>query len=318
MIRFLGGVSFAALLITLTALSVIYATYIEGRYHSHEVAVETVYQSKLFNGLLIGFFINIFISTLRRYPFKKKHLPFITTHIGLLMILSGTFIKNNYGIQGTMHIFEGSSSQEIEIAGSKALHINGISYPLKNPIHHEEMDVHIAALIPHTHLTYTSYNPVRPLGFKIESCQDLTAPPAVVLNCNKGDLNDTVALSYADRFAWPVFDQYLLSFQPHVLNIPHRIRLHQAQKICHPGSSDAASYEATVSIDQVPCTLKMNHVYETSDHFRFYLSSMSTPPNDAKQITLVVNYDPVRNTLTYPGALLVVIGAVFLFFRKKT
>ena len=316
MIRFIGGATFAALLILFTALMVIYATFLEGQYNSHEVAVEQVYQSSIFNALLIGFFINILFSTLRRYPFHKKHIPFILTHIGLLMVISGTVIKNVYGIQGKMTLLEGSSRSKVSLSGSKALHIDGISYLLKDSINHKDLSVQVSAMIPHTNLTYTAAETGRPLGFKIEASEDLTAMPSILLQCTKHGLQEKIALFFEDRFLWPIFG-HLMAFKPHEIEIPHKIRLHQARKICHPALNLAAAYEADVTINGNPFTLKMNEVYEADDQTRFYLASMTDQVDDAKQITIVVNYDPVRNTLTYPGALLVVLGAVLLFFRKK-
>ncbi len=121
MIRFLGSVTFALLLIGVTALFVIAGTFIESVTGSHRFAAHFTYSSPHFAWLLVGFFINILVSALRRWPFKKRHIPFLITHTGLLMILSGALIKNHYGIQGVMRIAEGSGSSEILIPDTHAL-----------------------------------------------------------------------------------------------------------------------------------------------------------------------------------------------------
>ncbi len=89
--HFLGGLIFAILLIFCTALLAAWGTFYEG-----------VYEGLLFQLLIIGFFLNILISTLRRYPFKKNHIPFIITHLGLLTLITSLFIKSVWGIQGTI------------------------------------------------------------------------------------------------------------------------------------------------------------------------------------------------------------------------
>ncbi|KAF3362086.1 hypothetical protein PHSC3_001397 [Chlamydiales bacterium STE3] len=112
--HFLGGVIFAVILISLTALMVAYGTYLESITESHQVAAENIYKSLFFKILLAGYFINILVSALRRWPFKKKHFPFLITHLGLLMVISGTFIKTVYGTQGHALLVEGSSSSHIQ------------------------------------------------------------------------------------------------------------------------------------------------------------------------------------------------------------
>ena len=64
-------------------------------------------------------------------------------------------------------------------------------------------------------------------------------------------------------------------------------------------------------------TVSMNRVYESIQGYRFYLSNISSVGQSAIQkIQLVVNYDPVKYTVTYPGALLVALGIFSLFWWK--
>lgn len=314
--RFIGGVYFAAILMAVMAAVVIAATIIESRYDSHEAAVELIYKNPLFNLLLGCFFLNILLSALRRYPFKKKHIPFILTHIGLLMVIGGTIIKNVWGIQGSMRVVEGSKSNVLQLSGTKALHVDGTSYPIPGGNWHdfttnEGMRIALKSYLPHAKLHYTS------LGFMVEECADLKEQPALSIECREGNRKDKICLHFSDPYRWPVMGEHLLSFKEHLMELPHTLRLRQARKVCYPGTNNPAAYEADVWIDDRFFTLKMNEVYETPSGYRFYLSSMSDPPQDSKQIVVVVNYDPVRNSLTYPGALLVVLGATLLFFRKK-
>lgn len=121
--RFIGSLPFALLLISITACFAIIGTFLESITDSHRYAAFFTYGSPLFSLLLWGFFLNILISALRRYPFKSFHIPFLITHFGMLMVLSGTLIKNYFGTQGTMSITEGSSSDEIFLPESYALSI---------------------------------------------------------------------------------------------------------------------------------------------------------------------------------------------------
>lgn len=135
-IRFLGSIYFAILLIALTTLFVIAGTFVESIYDSHRYAAYLTYGSPLFSLLLCGFFINILVSALRRWPFQKKHIPFLLTHLGLLMVLSGVLAKTWLGVQGTMTLLEGGSNDRILIADSYALQLENGTHkeiiPLKN------------------------------------------------------------------------------------------------------------------------------------------------------------------------------------------
>ena len=116
--HFLGSIYLAIGLIATAAALTIAGTLIESKTDSHQYAAQFTYKSPWFALLLWGFFINILFSATRRWPFKKKHVPFLMTHAGLLMILGGVLIKNYFGLQGSMGLIEGSASDEIFEAGT--------------------------------------------------------------------------------------------------------------------------------------------------------------------------------------------------------
>lgn len=111
--HFIGSIYFTLLLIPLTALVVGAGTLIESMTQSHRHAASLTYDHPLFNVLLLGFFANILISALRRWPFKKRHIPFLLTHLGLLMVIAGVVVKINWGLQGAIIVWEGSASNQV-------------------------------------------------------------------------------------------------------------------------------------------------------------------------------------------------------------
>lgn len=123
--HFLGGVHFAIALILTAALCVIAGTLLESKTGSHLLAAKWTYAHPFFQLLLSFFFINILFSAMRRWPFGKKHIPFLITHLGLLMVIAGTMIKNRFGLQGQMLIWEGSGSQQVLLPHTFALLIEG-------------------------------------------------------------------------------------------------------------------------------------------------------------------------------------------------
>ena len=79
------------------------------------------------------------------------------------------------------------------------------------------------------------------------------------------------------------------------------------------GSSNWAAKEAQQKA--VETILSMNHVHETWDGYRFYLSNI-TPVDESEpqRVQIVVNHDPAKYLLTYPGAVAVAIGIFLLFW----
>lgn len=118
---FLGSVYFALILIASVALVVILGTFLESYTESHRFAANFTYGNPVFIGFLWGFFVNILFSTLRRWPFKAKHIPFLITHLGLLMILGGSLSKSYFGLQGNMKITEGSGSHTVFLPGTQSI-----------------------------------------------------------------------------------------------------------------------------------------------------------------------------------------------------
>lgn len=143
------------------------------------------------------------------------------------------------------------------------------------------------------------------------------ATPGIVISFG----NEKIPLIYDPhntRLKWPSSDgNHLLKFQPHRIKLPFSIRLHQARDIKYPGSNQTASYECSISVNSTPCTLRMNQVHETPEGYRLYLAGMGKiDPYGVHSVQLVVNHDPAKMLLTYPGGILVALGIILLFFKK--
>lgn len=123
--HFLGGVYFALMLIGTVAIFVIAGTFLESATQSHRYAALFTYGNPFFGFLLWGFFINILFAATRRWPFQGKHFPFLTVHLGLLMILGGVLLKHYFGLQGTMLIMEGSGSHQVIEPNTYAVTVEG-------------------------------------------------------------------------------------------------------------------------------------------------------------------------------------------------
>jgi len=118
---FFGSIPFTLLVLGSLALTVIYATFLESSSSSHLFAARHVYDHPWMQWLLLAIFINILFATIKKYPFQLRQIPFLITHLGLLMIISGVFIKQHFGVQGRLLLQEGGASSKLLLDHSYSL-----------------------------------------------------------------------------------------------------------------------------------------------------------------------------------------------------
>ena len=109
MYHFFSSVKLAIpVMISLLICSVI-GTIIESRYNA-EYAGLVIYKSWWFLLILLLLGVNITLATVTRLPWKKRHLGFLVTHLGMITLLVGSVLTMKFGLDGTMQIVEGGES----------------------------------------------------------------------------------------------------------------------------------------------------------------------------------------------------------------
>lgn len=435
--KFLGSLPCAIGLIAATVMFVIAGTLLESWSESHLFAAALTYHNPVFQILLWLYFMNILFSALSRYPFEKKHIPFLMTHLGLLMLLMGVFVKNHFGVQGACALTEGGGNAHLFVPNSYSLYFEnrqgGACIEIKQgrlgPLQTGRGDLELTLVewLPHaqerlegfikgerghiiglppfemnkrepalTTLDYHIYAkqverqdeiafPGTASLFFIQDQEkqehlvafnvagerytqplnagayfvynkgyggyalfaelpehfpqiDLIAPltrtwavaslprkreeatPRIRLLAKSGGQTEVITLGY-DRhgqgFKWPALGgKFLFRFQALRTQIPMHLRLLTARQLNYPGTIQPYSYEAKILVDGEEALLSMNHVHENKG-YRFYLANLVQPPGGARQVQIVVNYDPAKYWLTYPGAIILALGIVLLYLRKR-
>ncbi len=150
--------------------------------------------------------------------------------------------------------------------------------------------------------------------------------PVMTFRMQEGKRVEEIALAYdhgANGLKWPIFQgKYLVRFQPHLERIPYRVRLRSARQVNQINSSQPYSYESDLiigdgNVGNIETTLSMNTVYETWDGYRFYLANIDSGSDvGAKEVQIVVNHDPAKYYLTYPGAIVLSLGIFLLFWLQ--
>ena len=114
LLGFLSSLKLAVLVVLGLAVAMTAATFIESLYDIPSGRY-WVYETRWFYALLALLGVNIFCVAMSRYPWSKKHGPFLMAHVGILMLLGGAWVTYQFGLDGNLRIPEGSTNAQVEI-----------------------------------------------------------------------------------------------------------------------------------------------------------------------------------------------------------
>lgn len=115
MIKPLASLKLAVLTMALMAILSAVGTFVEAKL-GLEHAQKLVYQSYWMVAVMVLFVTNLTAVILDRWPWQAKHSSFILAHIGLIMLVLGQWVGNNYGLDGTMSINIGSENKFVTVS----------------------------------------------------------------------------------------------------------------------------------------------------------------------------------------------------------
>ena len=104
--KFFASLKLAVVLLAVLIVAAIAGTIWESSFDA-KVARAYVYRAPWFNLWLILLGANLTVSALSRWPWRKHHVAFLVTHLGIITLLTGSLIGRIFGIEGTMTLFKG-------------------------------------------------------------------------------------------------------------------------------------------------------------------------------------------------------------------
>ncbi|MDY0169897.1 MAG: hypothetical protein RBS80_25365 [Thermoguttaceae bacterium] len=110
-IRFLASLQLAVVLIAIYAMALVWATTIIERNYGYEsrAVFFGVYEAWWFAVLNVLLAVNVLMSALVRLPWKRRHLGFLLTHAGILVLMAGFVVGHFWGIESRLHLYEGNA-----------------------------------------------------------------------------------------------------------------------------------------------------------------------------------------------------------------
>ncbi len=130
---FFASLKLAVIVLLGLAASLATGTVLESLYDT-ATAQYYVYRSYWFFGLLGLLGINIFFAAMSRYPWKWRHSAFLLAHVGILMLLAGSWVTQRFGLDGSVRIGEGEVGTVVETDQLQLLVSEGgavYSFPVK-------------------------------------------------------------------------------------------------------------------------------------------------------------------------------------------
>ena len=102
---------------TLSALAVLTAigTFVESKY-DQEFANKLVYHSFWMAVVMLLLAVNLTLVLIDRWPWKKRQIPFVLAHFGILTLMLGSIFTKYFGTDASLSFKEGEASSSISLS----------------------------------------------------------------------------------------------------------------------------------------------------------------------------------------------------------
>src|ERR1700677_3023311 len=97
-VHLLGSLNLAVILLITIAGAIAFATVMESKFDS-AVARYYIYDAAWFNVWLLALALNLLCAAFTRWPWQRKHLGFVVTHAGIILMLIGAIVAHTIGFE---------------------------------------------------------------------------------------------------------------------------------------------------------------------------------------------------------------------------
>jgi hypothetical protein len=163
--EFFASLKLAVVLLAVLIVAAIAGTIYESSFDA-KVARAYVYGAPWFNLWLVLLGANLACSAFSRWPWRKHHLAFLITHLGIITLLIGSLIGRMGGVEGTITLFKGEPPTNRLLVNERQLRVHDVDgivkgYPAEF-LHHPPTPQHphdLGQLASGAHLQIVDYAP---------------------------------------------------------------------------------------------------------------------------------------------------------------
>jgi len=343
-VSFLFSMLFTVMLLIMFAMSIAYATFIENDYGT-ATAQALIYQSWWFELLLFVGVVNLAGSVFEYKLVNRKKWAILLFHLAFIVIIIGAGVTRYFGFEGSMHIREGESNNQI---------VSTESYiTLKAIANNQEETIHTKIkFTPNTNNRYKETIEIGGKSLTVENelfvpnasetrVPDINGFRSLVQIPNEPgqggvDAFTAIITSGNETMRLNVFGReggiykpstctinginVSLSYGSVIRELPFNIHLRDFQLERYPGSNSPSSYASEItlkdpesSVDR-PFRIYMNNILKYNG-YRFFQSSFD---QDEMGTILSVNQDYWGTMLSYLGYFLMTLGMIFTLFSPAS
>jgi cytochrome c-type biogenesis protein CcsB len=327
------------------AISIAYATFIENDYGTSTAQV-IIYQAWWFELLLLIGVVNLAGSVFKYKLVTRKKWAILLFHLAFIFIIIGAGVTRYFGFEGSMHIREGESTNQVisdasyiqfqaEFNGAKVSELTKVRFtPNSNNNYQKTLEiggktvqVENEIFVPNaTEAMGTDANgmPVRSLvQMPTKSQNELDAFTAIITSGNEVQRVNVFGrdgVVHEPSVCTINGITVRISYGAIVRELPFSIQLRDFQLERYPGSMSPSSYaseitlkDPTLSIER-PFRIFMNNILKYNG-YRFFQTSFD---RDEQGTILSVNQDYWGTFITYLGYFLMTLGMVFTVFSRHS
>jgi hypothetical protein len=123
--EFFASLKLAVVLLAVLIIAAIAGTIYESSFDA-KVARAYVYGAPWFNIWLVLLGANLTASALSRWPWRRHHVAFLITHLGIITLLVGSLIGRIWGIEGTITLFKGDPPTNRLLVDQRQLRVHDV------------------------------------------------------------------------------------------------------------------------------------------------------------------------------------------------
>ncbi len=109
LLQALGSLQLAVAVLAVSAAVLVAGTLIE-KQHGAEAAHRLVYGTHWFEAIHVLLAVNILAAVLVRFPWRRRQIGFLVTHLGILVLLAGCWATRFAGVEAQLSVFEGHAN----------------------------------------------------------------------------------------------------------------------------------------------------------------------------------------------------------------